>query len=97
MREGARVLMNEKKYSSVIDFWYFKFDRFNEHVAKEYGSDKGGEKRKRFWSDLSRVLDRVDNGYRLDLMGNLNVLIVDCMGQHITVAFIYKESGRFLC
>ena len=33
------------------------------------------KEKKRFWSDLGRVLDRVSDEYRLGVMGDLNVRV----------------------
>ena len=43
-----------------------------------YGPNEGsGEQRERFWNDLDRNVDRVGNGYRLCVMGDLNGWIGD--------------------
>ena len=36
-----------------------------------------GEEREGFWNDLARVVDRVGNGYRLCMLGDLNVWVGD--------------------
>ena len=39
----------------------------------EYSPTEGEvEERERFWSDLDRVVDRIGNGYRLWVLGDLN-------------------------
>ena len=31
-----------------------------------------GEERERFWNDMDRTMDRVGNGYKLCMLGDLN-------------------------
>ena len=43
-----------------------------------YGLTEGdGKERDRFWNDLDRIVDRVGNGYRLCILGNLKGWIGD--------------------
>ena len=38
-----------------------------------YGSNEGeGEGKDRFWNDMDRIADKVGNGYRLCILGDLN-------------------------
>ena len=46
-----------------------------------------GEERERFWIDMDRLLDRVGNGCRLCILGDLNGWIGDGMKPSITGAF----------
>ena len=42
-------------------------------VVVGYGPNEGiGEERERFWNDMERTADRVGNGYRLYVLGDLN-------------------------
>ena len=42
-------------------------------VEVRYDPTKGdGEERDGFWNDLDRIEDRVGNGYRLCILGDLN-------------------------
>ena len=53
-----------------------------------YGPSEGiGEERERFWNDLDGTMDRVENGYRLCVLEDLNGWIGDRMGASITSAF----------
>ena len=39
----------------------------------DYGPNKGdGEERERFWNNMDRILDKVWNGYRSCILGDLN-------------------------
>ena len=51
----------------------FKFSRVKVCEVVGYGPSEGdvGE-RNRFWSDIDRILDRVENGYRLCILEDLN-------------------------
>ena len=43
-----------------------------------YGPNEGdGKKKKSFWNDLDTIVDRVGNGYKLCVMGDLNGWIED--------------------
>ena len=45
-----------------------------------YGTTKGNvEERDRFWNDLDRIIDKVGNGYRLFVLGDLNGSVGDRM------------------
>ena len=35
-------------------------------------NERNGEEKDRFWNDFDRIVDRVGNGYRLFMLGNLN-------------------------
>ena len=53
-----------------------------------YGPNEGdSEEMDRFWNYIDRVLDRVGNGYRLCILGDLNGWIGDKMRADITGAF----------
>ena len=60
-----------------------------------YGPSEGiGEERERIWNDIDRTMDRIGNGYRLCLLGDLNRWIGD---RGITGAFGVpgeNENGR---
>ena len=63
-----------------------------------YGPNEGNsEERERFWNDMDRVLDRVGNGYRLCVMGDLNGWVGDWVTMGITSAFEVpgeNDNGR---
>ena len=63
-----------------------------------YSSNKGiGEERERFWNDMDKTMDRVGNGYRLCVMGDLNGWVGDRVRAGITGAFGVpgeNENGR---
>ena len=96
-REGVVVLLNDVWRSAVMDFgcvtfrilWIkFKFSGVKVCVVVGYSSNEGiGEKRKRFWNDMDRTVDRVGNGCRLCVLGDLNGWIGDRVRAGITVAF----------
>ena len=53
-----------------------------------YGPNEGiGEERERFWNDMNRTVDRLRNGYRLCVLGDLNGCIRDRGRAGITSAF----------
>ena len=53
-----------------------------------YGPNEGdGEERERFWNNMERTLDRVVNGYRLCILGDLNGWIDDRTRDGISGAF----------
>ena len=53
-----------------------------------YGPNEAeGEERYRFWNDMDRTLDRVGNGYRLCILGDINGWIGDRTRACITGAF----------
>ena len=106
-REGVAVLLNDVGHSAVIDFGYvssrilwikFKFSRVQVCVVVGYGPNEGiGEEREKFWNDLDRTVDRVGNGYRLCVLGDLNRWIGDRVRASITSAFGVpgeNENGR---
>ena len=76
------ILLSNMWHSAVIDFGCvssrvlclkFKFSRVKFCVVVEYGPSEGnGEERDRFWNDIDRILNRVGNGYRLCILGDLN-------------------------
>ena len=80
-RKGVAILLNDVWHSAVIDFGcvsssilWIKFSRVKVCVVVGYGSNEGiGEGRERFWSDMDRIRGRVGNGYRLCVLGDLNV------------------------
>ena len=72
--------MNDVWHSAVIYLgcvcsrilWIkFKFSRVKVCVMVGYGPNEGTEERERFWNDLDKTVDRVGNGYRLCMLGNL--------------------------
>ena len=53
-----------------------------------YSPNEGdGKERDRFWNDMDRTLDSVENGYRLRILGYLNGWIGDRVRASITGAF----------
>ena len=53
-----------------------------------HGPNEGiGEERERFWNDMDRTVDRVGNGYRLFVLGDINGWIRDRVRAGITDAF----------
>ena len=69
-----------------------------------YGPNEGdSEEKERFWNDIVRTMDRVRNGYRLCVVGDLNGWIGDRARAGITGAFGFpgerkrKKSGGVLC
>ena len=53
-----------------------------------YGPNEGyGEEKERFWNSLDRVVDRVDNGYRLCVQGALNRWVRERVRVDITGCF----------
>ena len=45
-----------------------------------YGPTKeDAEEREKFWNDLDRVADRVSNGYKLCVLGDLNGWFGECV------------------
>ena len=81
----------------MIDFWCvssrilwikLKLSRVKVCVVVGYGPSEGGdEERNRFLNDMDRILDRVGNGFRLCVLGDLNGLIGDKTRAGITGAF----------
>ena len=82
-REGVAILLNDVWHSAMVDFgcasskvlWIkFKFSRVKVCVVVVvYGSNEGeGEGKDRFWNDMDRIADKVGNGYRLCILGDLN-------------------------
>ena len=56
----------------------FKFLRVKVCVVVGYDSTEGiGEESERFWNGMERTVDRVGNGYRLCVLGDLNGWIGD--------------------
>ena len=59
--------------SSRILWSKFKFSRVKVCVVVGYSpNDADGEERDRFCDDMDRTLDRIGNGYRLCILGDLN-------------------------
>ena len=83
----------------------FKFSRVKVCEVVGYGLNEGiGEERERFWNDMDRTVDRVGNGYRLCVLGDLNEWIGDRVRADITANAFgaqekkkCKESGGVLC
>ena len=74
------ILLNDLWHSAVVNFgcvssriiWIkFKFSRVKVCVVMGYGSNGDSEERDRFWNDMDRTLDIVENGYRLCILGNI--------------------------
>ena len=56
----------------------FKLSRVKVCVVVVYGPTEGQvEERERFWNDLDRVVERVGNGYKLCVLGDLNGWVGD--------------------
>ena len=76
----------------------FRFSRANVCVVVGYSSSEGDvEKRDRFWNDMDRILDRVGNGYRSCILGDLNGWTGDRTRDSIIGAFGVSggnDSGR---
>ena len=98
-REGVAILLSNFTvyYSVVKDFgcvssrnlWSkFKFSRVKVSMALGYSPNEGiGEERKRFWNVMDRTMGRVQNGYRLCMLGELNGWNGDRVKAGITGAF----------
>ena len=80
-REGVAIVLNDVWHSAVIDFGCvsyriigikFKFSKVKVCVVVEYGSNEDDEERDRFWNGMDKILDRLGNGYRLCILGDLN-------------------------
>ena len=57
-------------------------------MVVEYDPNEGiGEERERLWNDMDRTMDRVGNGYRVCVLGDLNRWIGDMVRAGVTVAF----------
>ena len=106
-REGMAILLDDVSNSAVIDFgcvsyrtlWIkFTFSKVKVCVVVGYGPSKGaGEGRKRFWNEFDMIVDRIGNGYRLCVLGDLNGWIGDRVRVDITGAFRVpeeKDNGR---
>ena len=55
--------------------------------------EEGIEEKERFWNDLDMIVDRVGNGYRLCVLGDLN----GCVGDRLKVGRsfeIHNLKGR---
>ena len=77
---GVAVLMNDEWHSAVVDLGCvssrilcskFMFPRVIVCLVVGYGHTVSIT-RERLWDDLDRAVDRVDNGYRVCMLGNLN-------------------------
>ena len=79
--EGVVVLLNDLWHSAVIDFrcissrilWIkLELSRVKVCVMVVHGPNEGnGEEKERFWNYLDRIVDRVGNGFRLCVLGDL--------------------------
>ena len=66
----------------------FRFSWVKVCVVVGYSPSKGDiEERDRFWNDFNRILDRVGNGNRLCILGDLNGWIGERTRAGITGAF----------
>ena len=63
------------------------FSRVKVCVVVKYSPNKENEERDRFWNDKDRFLDRVGNGYKLCIPGDLNGLTGDRTRSGVTGAF----------
>ena len=81
--EGVAILLNDVWHITGIDFgcfssrilWIrFKFSKIKVCVVVGYGPNEGdNEEKGRFWNDLDRIfVDKLGNGYRLFVLGDLN-------------------------
>ena len=71
--------------SSRILWIKFKFSKVKAFVVGSYSPNKGNDgEKERFWNDFERIVDRVGNGYRLCILGDLNEWIVDRVSDCIT-------------
>ena len=86
-REGVAIHLNDVWYSAVVDFGCVSFRILWINSGFQglkyvwwwgYGPNKGdGEERDRFWNDMDKNLDIVENGYRLCILGDLKGWIGD--------------------
>ena len=66
----------------------FRYSRVKVRLVVGYGPIEGNrEKGNIFWNDLDKVVDRVGNGYRLCVLGDLNGWIADRVRAGIIGAF----------
>ena len=66
----------------------FKFSRVKVYILEVYGATEGeDEEMERFRNDLNRVLDRVGNGCKLWVLGDLNDWVADRLRAGITGGF----------
>ena len=80
--EGVGIWLKNVWHNTVTDFgcvsyrvlWIkFRFSRVKVSMVEEYGPNGGNcEEKERFWNDIDMSVDRVDNGYRLCILGDLN-------------------------
>ena len=73
----------------VRDLWIqFKLSRVKVCVVEGYCPNEGnGIERERFWKDSDWVVDKIDNGYILCVLKDLNGWIVDRVRAGITGTF----------
>ena len=103
------VLLNDVWHSAVIDFgcvisrilWIkFKFSWVKVCVVVGYGRNEGSsEEREKFWNDLDRNMDKVGDGYRSCVLGDLNGWIGDRVRASILVLLEFqwrKKMGEEL-
>ena len=51
----------------------FRFSRVKVCAMAEYGANEDDvEERSIFWNDLDMIKDRIGNGYRLSILGDIN-------------------------
>ena len=74
----------------------FKFSRVKLCIVVVYDpTEKNIEEKEKLWSDLERVVDRLDTEYRLYLLGDLNGWVRDRMRLSITSVFgVTGENGN---
>ena len=102
--EGVATLLNNVWHSMVIKFgcvscrivWIkFTVSTVKACVVVGYSSNEGnGEERERFWNDLARTVDKVGNGYRLCVLGDLNEGIGERMRASAFRILGESDNGR---
>ena len=81
--------------SSRILWIKLKFSRVNSYVVVGYGPNEGnGEERERLWNVLDRIVDSVENEYKLCVLGDLNGEIGDRVRNGIVGSFLSSRRER---
>ena len=82
------ALINFRCVRSKILWVKFRYSRVKLRLVVGYGPIEGNsEEGNIFWNDLDKVADRVGNGYRLCVVGDLNGWIADIVRGGIIGAF----------
>ena len=87
-KEGVAMMMNDVWFEAVVGYgcvssrmlWVkFKFARVKLCVVAVYGpcNDRKECEKDKFWNDLRNVMNKVGNGYRLLVVGDLNGWVGD--------------------